>query len=807
MKVSRLLRWIGLALCTVFLVLIAAFAWIWTRVQHSLPPLDGELPLPGLSAPAALSRDPQGIAIIEATNFLDLVRVQGFAHGQDRFFQMDLMRRRASGRLTELFGEKALPLDRAVVVHRFAALAEEVLANEPADRLALLEAYAAGVNAGLQSLEVKPWEYSILRTEPELWTPRDSVLVFCAMVLDLQDSTGSYDQTLTTLRDTLGTAAVDFFNPVIGPDDSALDGTTAALPAPPSAELVNLRDAPLPSTENEDDTARLTDLRLRTGSNAFALPGDRTATGAGLLAGDPHLGLALPNVWYRCQLNWRDADGTARTANGASLPGEPGLIIGSNGRIAWSFTNGYVDTGDLVPIDLNPVAPELLYRRGTETLDFEFREDEIPLKDGSTETVETTWTVFGPLVGKDRRGKNLAYKWTFHDPAAMNFAIIGLIDADTVDEALAVSADSGMPNQNLFVVDRTGAAAWTLTGRLPQRFGFDGRFPVDWSYGDRGWDGWLPADQRPVVRAAPGQAIWSGNQRQVGGTALEVLGDSGYDDPDRASQIERGLAALDQAAQPADFLHIQTAEQADWMLRWRDLLVRSFEAVDGPTSTDPDRATFRRLITTWDGRAAADSVAYRLLRAWRNQIDSLTLPPIFAATFKVDPQFRWWKLRYEAGLWALHRDEPLHLLSSTYADWNALRLAAVDRVISRLKDEQGNLTATTWGQANALHLNHPFGDFLPGPIADWVNLPVTAQSGDSHMPHVARPRFGASLRLAVSPGHEADGIFHMPGGQSGNPLSLYYRAGHQDWLRGEPSPLLPGEAEHTLTLTPAEPAP
>ncbi len=799
MKVSRLLRWIGLGLCTVFLVLLAAFAWIWSRVQGSLPPLDGERPLPGLSAAASLSRDERGIAVIEAQTFADALRTLGFAHGQDRFFQMDLMRRRASGRLAELFGEDAVPLDRANVVHRFPELAATVIANEPADRRAWLEAYAEGVNAGLQSLESDPWEYSITRTAPRPWTTVDTVLVFYAMTLDLQDSTGAYEQTLSTLRDTMGTRTVDFFNPLIGPHDSALDHTVADLPAPPSADLVNLRQQALPSTPADETAFR---EAPRFGSNAIALPGPRSASGAGLLASDPHLNLLLPNVWYRAQLNWTDPNGAPRQANGATIPGMPGVVIGSNGRVAWSFTNATVDTGDLVLVDLNPVAPELLYRGKGEFLEFDFHTDEIPVKGGDTQTVETTWTIYGPLVGANDRGRNYAHKWTFHDPSAVNFALLELVNTTTVDDAIALASEVGMPNQNFFVVDRAGHAAWTLIGRLPHRFGFDGRFPTDWTYGDRGWDGWLPADQRPVVRAPANGSVWSGNQRQVGGDALERLGDAGYDDPERAAQIERALAALARPAEPADLLAIQVDEHAEWALRWRELLVQTFDRAGDAAIATPARADFRRLITAWDGRAAADSVGYRLLRDWRSQLVPLTLRPILDRAYRADPAFPYWKLRYEAGLWALHRDEPIHLLAATYADWDALRLAAVDRVIARLDEAGTELAAATWGEANTLALHHPFGDFLPDPFASWINLPSRPQSGDNRMPHVARPRFGASLRMVVAPGHEADGIFHLPGGQSGNPLSPFYRAGHEDWFNARPTPLLPGEPEHTLTLIP-----
>lgn len=797
MKLPRFVRWLGLVLCASAFLILATFAWMWRRVEAGLPPLDGRFNTPGLAADVTIARDDQGVVTITAGSEADAMRALGFAHGQDRFFQMDLLRRRAAGELSGLFGARALPVDRASVVHRFRTLAQSVVAQESPAHLALLNAYAEGVNAGLASLPKAPWEYAVVRVAPQPWTTVDCVLVYYAMVLDLQDSTGSYEQTLTTLRDVMGKGSVDFFNPLVGPHDSALDDSTAPLPAPPSAEVIDLRTAAAPSA----DTAFLAPEQPVIGSNAMALPGDRTATGAALLAGDPHLTLRVPNTWYRARLTWRDPAGRARSITGATLPGLPGVVIGSNEAIAWSFTNATVDTGDLVAVDLNPIAPELAYHRGTETLQFEEHTDMIEVRGDDPDKVESTWTVYGPIVARTLRGKPLAYHWTFHDPAAVNFALLDLAQAETVEQALAVAAATGMPNQNMFVVDRTGAAAWTITGRIPRRFGYDGRFPVSWTFGDRGWKGYLDAAERPVVRAAPGQALWSGNQRQIGGDLLERIGDAGYDTPARGRQLARDLAALQSPAKPADLLAIQLDERADWATDWRDLLLATLDRAG--TATDPgERAMFREQIAGWDGHAAADSVGYNLLRHWQSRVANRTLRPIFARCVEYDPRFEYWQLRYDDALLTLHQQEPANLLDVGYASWDALRLAAVDDVLAELKRSGQALATATWGESNRLEMHHPFGDGLPGFVAGWINFPATPQAGDSRMPRVARPRHGASLRMVVSPGHEAEGIFHLPGGQSGNPLSPYYRAGHDAWLHGEPTPFLPGEPVHTLTLSP-----
>ena len=218
------------------LVLLAAVAvgWFYREMRASLPRLDGTAALPGLSANVTVARDALGVPWVRGASRADVARALGYLHAQDRFFQMDLLRRRGAGELAELFGKAALPLDQSTRVHGFRQLAEKVYARiAPAER-ALLENYTAGVNAGLAALSQKPFEYLVLRTTPRPWRPEDSILVIYAMTLDLQDSTGAYELSLATLRDQLGFAGVAFFAPVSTPDDAALDGTTAALAPLPS---------------------------------------------------------------------------------------------------------------------------------------------------------------------------------------------------------------------------------------------------------------------------------------------------------------------------------------------------------------------------------------------------------------------------------------------------------------------------------------------------------------------------------------------------------------------------------------------
>jgi penicillin amidase len=798
MNKTRVIRWSGLIGCgSAFLVLLA-FAWIWNRVESSLPQIDGELQTPGLSAPVEVNRDAQGVVSIKAATRSDAAHALGFAHAQDRFFQMDLSRRRAAGELAQLFGDAALPFDRATVGHRFRQLAEHALTNLPDEQRVDLEAYTRGVNAGLRSFQETPWEYAVLRSEPREWTPADCGLVFFAMVLELQDEHGSYERTLNTLRDNLGSSGANFFNPLIGPRDSAFDGSTLPLPPPPGPGLVDLRTGgDMPAIEVSWNRSEMPTI----GSNAMAISGSSETSTRSLIAGDPHLAMAIPNTWYRAQIEWPHPEGGAHRVNGVSLPGVPGIVIGSNGNIAWTFTNATVDTGDLVPVDLNQVAPELLYHFQGESLEFEERVDVITLKNGDTEEVASTWTVFGPIVARTAKGKSLAYKWTFHDAAAINFDILNLATATSVDEALAIAGSSGMPNQNLFVADQAGNTAWALTGKLPRRFGFDGRYPVSWTFGDRGWDGFLTAPERPVVRGSVDQPLWSGNQRKVSGEALALLGDAGYDGPSRSGQIAEALFALEAAASPEDMLRIQLDDRGAWLERWRKLLISSLKEI-GVERDVGERGEVLAIIEEWTGHAAAKSAGYRILREWRFRLAARTLEPIFAKCLRKDPAFRYQRLRYEDALWALHRDEPSHLLTPDYTSWDDLRISSIDDVIAAVDDSDLTLSTYHWGEANRLSMSHPFAHILPGPIAKILNMPTDPQSGDSRMPRVARPAHGASMRFAVSPGDEESGYLHLPGGQNGNPLSPFYRAGHYDWFTGKPTPFLPGEPQHFLVLRP-----
>ena len=825
-----------LILFTAGLALAAVLFGVWfhTQLKRSLPLLDGDIALTasGLTASVTIERDALGVPTIRAASRADAARALGFLHAQERFFQMDLARRRAAGELAELVGPDALPRDKAARIHAFRTVARASLAQlSPAER-ALLDAYTAGVNAGLAHLKSPPFEYIVLRTDPAPWVSEDSILVAHAMCLDLQDGDAAYERSLAALRDTLGLAAMNFFSPLIAPDDAALDGTTAELPPTPGPRVLDLRPRTAADSSSVSDSALLAthSSLLATppeGSNSIALAGPRTANGAALLANDMHLSLRVPNTWYRASLDFPTPTPASETSDtssstsrlpltpdarvrtrvtGVTLPGIPVVIAGSNGHIAWGFTNSNADTVDLVAITASDIDRAYYIHEGN-TLEFEKRAEIIRVKGEDPVTHEIPISPWGPVIGENVKGQYLALKWVAHDPAATNFTLGELETATTTAQAVAIAHRSGLPAQNILIADSAGTIAWTIAGKLPLRAGFDGRLPVTMSFGDRRWDGFVPETQIPVLSSDPSLTSTShfprqpagparlstANQRLFGSDALQILGDGGYEPPLRAARLNELIAPLEKAA-PRDLLAVVLDDRATHLDRWHQLLLRT---LDGEKlSNEKFRAPLRAELEPWTGRATADSASYRLVRAFRRHVTARALTPIFARTAKY-PEFNFARLRYEPALWRLLEEKPAHLLDPAYATWDDLLAAAAADAAHEYDD-----VTTPWGEQNTARIQHPLSRILPGFLARYLDMPADPLPGDKDVPRVQTPNHGASERFIVSPGHEAEGIFHMPGGQSGHPLSPHYRAGHEAWVKGEPTPFLPGTTIHTLTLTP-----
>ena len=772
----------GLCLA-VLLVGAAGSFWTHRLLSGSLPAVDGELVLEGIAAPVVVERDGAGVPTLHAESRADVARALGFVHAQERFFQMDLMRRRAAGELAELLGASGVSIDRYHRVHRMRERARRVVEQAGPNELALLSAYVDGVNAGLAALEAPPFEYLVLRSDPAPWSGEDSVLVVFSMFFELNDDRGALESARGLLREVLRPELAEFLSPAGTEWDAPLFGDSlvgAPIPGPGVVELE-------PPT-----SARFSfELEADIGSNNWAVAGTKTKTGGALLANDMHLGHAVPNLWYRAVMTF--GPDPPRRLVGVTLPGTGSLVVGSNGDIAWGFTNTGGDWVDLVQIETDPDDPGR-YLSPSGMTPFEIHRETIVVRGEAAVELEVRETVWGPVIDQDHRGRARALRWIAHDPSGVNLRLGLLEETTTVSEALAVAPTVGIPPQNLVVADREGSIGWTVAGRIPRRIGFDGSLPASWASGERAWDGYLAAEEYPFLLNPPSGVIWTANARVVEGEMLQKMGDGGYALGARAKQIRDSLLALESVSEK-EMLSIQLDDRALFLERWQELfldIVRSNGGLD-----DVEKV----LDEGWTGRASIGSAGYRAVRDLRRAVFEEVIGTLTAKASVADPRFHPGQLRqWEGPLWKLVSEKPAHLVPEPYGSWEEWLRAIVSETTASWPRP---LARRTWGEANTSAITHPLSPAIPF-LSRFLDAPPRPLPGHTDMPRVQGPSEGASERLVVSAGREADGYFHMPGGQSGHPLSPYYLAGHEDWEEGQATPLLPGATEFRLNLTPRE---
>ena len=818
----RLVRPALIALGLILVLGIAAGFWARAQLRASLPLLDGTLQVAGLSAPVSITRDALGIPTVRGASRVDVARAIGVLHAQERFFAMDLARRRAAGELSALVGPRAVAADREIRLHRFRAGAQQTVGRMMPEAREVLDAYAAGVNTGLTSLGAAPFEYLILRQDPRPWLPEDSLLVVLSMFITLQDYTGSYESTLATMSDLLPKQMVELLVPDGTEWDSPVVGPAFSVPPIPGLDVYNLRarrsgkkeQIVLPPPRQETSMPALgsgfwalgaglpalgIDRNDAVGSNNWVISGRLTRDGAPLLANDMHLTVRVPNTWYRASLEWPDpssASGLLRLI-GITLPGVPALVVGSNTHVAWGFTNTYADWSDIILLDVDPTDASR-YRTPAGWRSFDRHDEMIEVAGGNPEHLPVSWTIWGPVIAPDHRGRPRAIRWVAHDVARLAVASAALETAQTVDQAFDAVNGLGAPGQNFVVADTQGHIGWTVYGSIPRRIGFDGRLPQSWADGSRAWDGWLLPSEYPRIRDPESGRIWTANARVVDGDMLRALGDGSYEVGSRARIIRDRLMTKERFA-ASDLLDIQLDTSATFLARWRDLILRTLTpaAIGG----SHPRRQFRDLVDrTWDGRASAGSAGYRLTRLFREEVSNAVIAFVLAECYEADATFDYRTVRRREGpIWKLVTEQPMHLLDPEYATWDALLVAAVDRVIDRAGSE-GGLTEP-WSRSNITAYRHPLSSAVPF-FGARLDMPLQPIDGDLYTPSMHWGANAPSERMIVSPGREASGIMHMPTGQSGHPLSPYYANSHRAWVNGEATPFLPGATEHTLTLTP-----
>ena len=828
----RLKRAAAVLLGLVLVLGLAVGLYVRAQLRASLPQLDGTLRVAGLSAPVTIARDALGIPTIRGASRDDVARAIGVLHAQERFFEMDLSRRRAAGELSALVGPRAVAADREIRPHRFRAEAQRAVATLEPHARGVLDAYTAGVNSGLNSLSKPPFEYLLLGQAPKPWLPEDSLLVVLSMFITLQDYTGSYESTLATMTEVMPKAMVDLLAPDGTEWDTPIVGAPFDTPAIPGPHVYNLRARRMEKREriqlrpprqetsispalgsglwafgsglsalgaggNDGDTA--------VGSNSWVVSGRLTTDGGPLVANDMHLAVRVPNTWYRASLEWPLGDSRPEPTSpsgslrltGITLPGVPALVVGSNTHVAWGFTNTYADWSDLILLNVDPQDPTR-YRTPDGWRNFDRYDEVIEVAGGPAEHLPVLWTIWGPVLEPDFHGRPRAMRWVAHDADRLAVISAALEKARTVDETFDAVNGLGAPGQNFVVADAQGHIGWTVYGSIPRRVGFDGRLPQSWADGRRGWSGWLAPAEYPRVRDPESGRLWTANARVVDGDMLNVLGNGNYEVGSRARIIRDRLMARERFA-PSDLLDIQLDTQASFLARWRDLALRTL--TPAAIADRRERSQFRMLVEqTWDGHASASSPGYRLTRMFREEVSDAVIAFVLSECYEADPSFDYRVVRRREGpIWKLVTEQPMHLLDPAYDDWRAFLVAAVDRVITRA-DADGGLSEP-WSRSNVTAYRHPLSSAIPI-LGSRLDMPLQPMNGDLYTPSMHWGSNAPSERMIVSPGREADGIMHMPTGQSGHPLSPYYSNSHDAWVNGKATPFLPGATEHTLTLTP-----
>ncbi|MEO8678171.1 MAG: penicillin acylase family protein [Vicinamibacterales bacterium] len=822
----RLLRLVLLLLAVAVGLSIGAGFYARYELRASLPALDGALVVAGLGAPVTITRDALGVPTVTGASREDVARALGFLHAQDRFFQMDLQRRQPAGELSALVGPRALEVDQLARIHRMRNVAHRALELTGAPYRKILEAYAAGVNSGLAALGAVPFEYLVLRATPEPWQPEDSILTLLAMFNTLQGRQAFFEQSMAQLQDVLPEPMFHFLTAAGSEWETPVVGSPLVRPPIPGADVFDLRRSLATEAQrHRDDQFSKTPVQLSgfgwplqdseeaaiIGSNNWAVSGSHTATGAALVANDMHLAIGVPIIWYRASLVFPDPaqpDSSLRVT-GVTLPGLPSLAVGSNGHVAWGFTNTGGDWSDLVRVEADPRdAGKYLTPDGPKA--FETFSETIAAKGAASKTIAIRSTDWGPIVWKDAKGREYAQHWVAHDPEVLASDVTRPERSRSVDDLLATIAGMGIPNQNVTMGDETGRIAWTIGGAMPRRVGFDGFTPQSWADGSKHWDGYLPAAEFPRIVDPHAGRIWTANAPVVDGAMLATIGEGGFADGIRARLIRDRLMTIENAT-PADMLSVQLEDKALYLERWRKLLLDTLsgEPKGSPPpggrglQPSPLRGEFRRLVETdWNGRASPGSVAYRLVRTFRTTFVREVMLSLTARAKAIDPAFDYTRtLRGEGPVWAIVTERPLHLLDPKFASWDEALLAAIDASTDELTAGGRALGDRTWGEANSTQFVHPLAAAIPW-FGRYLNMPSEPLAGDVYTPRASAPRTGPSERMAVSPGRESEGILQIPTGQSGHPLSPHYGDEYRAWLDGVATPFLPGPVVSTLTLAP-----
>ncbi len=802
---------IGILLILVLALVAAAGGSIWLRraMQAALPQLDGEAQLAGLSAPVTVRRDAHGVPHIEASSVDDLLRAQGYVTAQDRLWQMDMARRLAAGEAAAILGSKLVEHDRAQRVLAFRPTAERIVATLPPGQLHQMEAYASGVNRFIEDHpDDLPAEFRLLRYRPAPWRPLDTVLVALSMA-----------QTLDTFwEDKLARERV---SSILGPQLAAdLYPTGSWRDHPPVASQPGISDPQpelpaIPLDESQIGAAGDRDLpglraligserggcaECAAGSNEWAVSGAHTASGKPILSNDMHLTHGIPEIWYETELH----AGSFHAA-GVTVPGLPFITAGHNDHIAWGFTALYADVQDVYIEQTNDRGEYLATANGQQTWQpFEHSEERIQVHGAPDVVLHLERTEHGPVVTPllPHEKRTLSLKWSLYDPGAVGLPLYALNAASDWASFRAALAGWWEPTLNVIYADDQGHIGYQAVGLIAQRAAGLQAVPVAPNPSGAGeWTGFIPFDQLPRALDPEDGVLATANSRVTpDGFPYQVTLE--WANPYRNERIWKWLSGR-KGLTAADMLKLQTDvySEADQQLGFRFAY-----AIDHAGQTTAQQREAADLLRKWDGVVAVDSSAAAIIDAAKKAFWPAVLRPRLGEAWTL---YSWAEKDYVRE--QLMTNTPAAWLPAQYKNWNDL-LAAI--VAQGLVDAHAPATLADWryGSEHTVAIAHPLFSLLNVPglpgFAAMSSVGPLPQSGDQTTVKQVTAKLGPSQRFTIDWAAPDAATENLVSGQSGNPLSPWFRDQWPSWYRGSTFvlPFTPGavaaSATHTLRLVP-----
>jgi penicillin amidase len=790
-SVRRAFRWLAVALALVAVALGSSFAW-WRGLGR--PAREGHVSIDGLSSAVTVRFDERAVPHIDAASLVDAACALGWLHANDRLTQMELQRRYIDGRVAEVMGARAIELDVSMRRLRLKRTAQRMLAVLPERSRSVLEAYARGVNAWVESRAGDlPPELVLLGIEPEPWTPADSLGVHMLMAQRLSYSEARERKRLAWLG-ALGAARTRELSGVAVPIDPEIETW--------AAELARARNA----------DAHV-ESKPQNGSNNWAVDASRSESGHALVANDPHLELSLPSIWFQALVRSPEYE-----ASGFTIPGLPLVVIGQGARVAWGFTNTELDVCDVFVERVNEQGTAVL--RGSEWIEIEVEREVIHVAGGDDVELELRSTDVGPLheAGTVESGWAFSIAWTGYelfDPLEPFFA---LAHARSVDDVPAIAARFVGPPQNIVCGDAGGSILYAVLGRSVERGFGDGRVPVPAWRPETHWKGLAPHAETPSA-LRPGDALLVTANQDTRPRGFEHAYTVDAAAPQRAQRIRERLA------QRRDWTPQALAElQVDAMSLYALQLVRHTPVpscdLPQPTAQQFDAKRAFDALRAWDGTMSerGASALYALYER------SLTLA-IFAD-----------ELRPIGALLAHPEHKPALLAAvrgeidpAWFDDPRTPGLERRDDVSTRALADAWRAGVQRWGSDVAawdyasLHAWQPQHRLSDVPlIGRMLDRPRRGVPGSDTSPCVFAGRWsgddlataeivvghGASLRIVCDAADPDASLAILPGGQAGHPFEAHYDDQLEPYFDGRLAPMRWSEAaietatKARLTLAP-----